>query len=851
MTLDELEKLWFAPSVIPFETPLNENGLQHGLLDGRFRCVLDRVNLDGNWEMLGAEETDWAKAIRADIPCTVYVPLMRAGLLPDLYKEKNVELARAACFRSWRFRKCFTLKNTMEHAVLSFEGVANECTVWLDGELLGRHAGAFGGPDFELDGLTAGEHLLEVLLDAIPDEPYMPEDGSDDFRCHEPHVRREFYTMVTPLINYGHHYVNLPSHGIWRSVYLKETMPAKLNVLAGAKNLANARRGIVDLFVTVEGMTPGAECTLNGEITPWNFEGKPLHFENLVSAQTQKGQFHLQVTVPDAKMWWPKGYGEPNLYNLRLRFDDERGAQGYYETRFGIRTVEMEETASRFRPINWYYAWRFVINGVPMPIHGQNWGMLDSTNEKTEADYARMLKLAEREHCNMLRVWGNGVIEISKFYEMCDEMGMMVFQEWPLSACSHYTRKLQLMHDTVVRNMLVLRNHPSIVLWCGGNELNYQKHQPTHNGIRMLGRIAYELDGTRPFHISEDWGGSFHEYPVFWGGKELEGQLSTKSIFLGEFGLAATPCYESVLHYLPEAEKIAWPPEKGSVMRYHTPMFDNSDDYERIARYAAEMMPLDSLEHFCLGSQLGQVVAIRHSCEYQRCGWPNDCTGVLHYKLNEMYPSISWGTVDCYSVPRMAHYFIENTYRPQHACLLMNTFKVRGKAAEWPVHVLDDQMVLKKAEWHVDVKAYDASLRLIKEQTYSGAELMGQNTRIGTFALDAEQTDTAPLMLYVRLTTPQGSSSTFYWLNFKDNPGGLMKLPRTELSAAWSSDYVTIRNTGRYPAVGVHFEGWEALRHGFVEDSFFWMEPGEERTLTIENPENHPLRLECWNADGK
>lgn len=847
--LDKLEKMWFDPAVIPFDTPLCEDGIQHDILDDRFMVPQATVDLDGMWELTNAEDADWENAIAAKVPGTIVSAFMAAGKLEDIRKEKNVDIARDLCFRSWKLRRTFKTERKLFKSMLSFEGVANECSVWLDGQLLGKHAGAFGGPDFVLNNLEAGEHWIEVLVNAIPNTLYQPENGGDDFRCHEPRVRNEFYTMVTPLMNYGHHYVNLPTHGIWRSVRLKETTPCYMDVLVGTKNRSNALNGIVDMYITVKGKICGEICSFNGEIVPVNFDGKSTHFETMVSRKKETESFHLQISIPEAQLWWPHDFGKPNLYHLRLRLDDNTGVQAYYETDFGIRSIEMEETRSRYCKSNWYYAWRFVVNGIPIPIHGENWGMIDATAQAGEKEYRRLLELAQQEHCNMLRVWGNGVIEIERFYELCDQMGIMVFQEWPLSSITHNKRKLQLMHDTVERNMIHLRNHSCIVLWCGGNELDYDATSPLHNGIRMLGRMAYELDGTRPFHISEEWGGSFHEYPVFWGGKDLEGQLATHTIFLGEFGLAAMPCYESVLQYLPDAERDKWPSEKGSVLRYHTPMFDNSDDLQRIMNYASEMMPLDSLEHFCLGSQLGQVVGVRHNIEFQRCGWPEDTTGSIHYKLNEMYPAVSWGAIDHYGVPRMVHYFIENACRPQYACLVVEAFNLKGKDIAFPVHLLDDNFQMKNKPWRVTVTAYDYLLRIIKRQTYTGQGSIMQNERIGMFELDKSQTESTPLLIHVELENNGKQSSTFYWFNFKEHPGCLMKLPRTELDAIWGENSVVIHNRGDVPAVGVHFDGWHALKNGMVEDNFFWLNPGETRTLAFQIPEHDNLRIACWNGE--
>lgn len=849
ITLDALEKLWYAPESTPFEAPLCEEGVVTLRLRPGFRPALFSMSLNGDWKMTESSCPDWENAYPAQIPTTVYKTLMDAGVIPDIYLEKNVELARPYCFKSWSFHRAFTLDRALKRAKLSFSGVANVCRVILDGELLGSHEGAFGGPDFVLENLQAGEHLLELQLEAIPDEPYFsPTDPEDSMiYSEEPIIREECLHTVTPLINYGWHYVNLPSFGIWRDVTLEEVLPTELSVFAAACDLAHAQRGEIDISVDMEHLVPDEHGCLSGEIHPVNFDTKPIHFDVPVTAKKEKQTFHLRMRIPEARMWWPIGYGEQNLYRMELRYDTVRGTQGFAEVRFALRTIEMEPVRLPCAN-NWVYAWKFVVNGVPFPVHGQNWGMMDSASETTRSDYRRMLLLAKNSHCNMLRIWGNGVVEQDFVYDLCDELGILVFQEWPLSAPTCATRSYTQLYEMVVRNMRMLRNHPSIAIWCGGNELDYQTDSPCNAILRMMGRLSYELDGTRPFHLSEDWGGSYHCYPVFWNKQPLERSLDLRTVFLGEFGLAATPCLDTVLHYLPEQERGIWPLPKDSAFRYHFPMFGNNEDYERIERYVAECAPLDSLEHFCMGSQLGQVIAVRHNCEFQRCGWPDRCTGVLHYKLNEMYPAVSWGAVDYYGVPRMVYYFMQDVFRPQHACLLFQRLECYGEAISLPVHLLDDTGAL--GEWKVTVSAWNEELKLVTQNVWSGVGAKNGSERIAVLKLTEEQTRSTPLLLHVRLDMPEGSHSTFYWMNFAKKPGCMLTLPRTELQTRWEDGRATVKNTGAVPAVGVHFLGWEALRETIMSDSFFWLDPGEETTVCYEYAGGLPaLRTAALNVD--
>jgi beta-mannosidase len=198
-------------------------------------------------------------------------------------------------------------------------------------------------------------------------------------------------------------------------------------------------------------------------------------------------------------------------------------------------------------------------------------------------------------------------------------------------------------------------------MWGGGNE-----HSGQGAVIEQIGRICLELDGSRPFHRTDPYGGSLHNYDVYWGRQPLDRNLSLTAPFIGEFGLSSPPNLESVLRYLPESERALWPPpDDGSFIR-HTPTYDRQH-LEIMRRYASEFADTDTMAGLITGMQLAQATGLRHTLELARTRWP-EATGVCFYKLTDVYPACAWATIDWYGVPKLAHCFIQDAYAPLHAC---------------------------------------------------------------------------------------------------------------------------------------------------------------------------------------
>lgn len=831
ISMDELDRESFKAGPSPLDSEALEIGLKEG--EGSHPEGAVALLLDGLWQMAEGGDPgqrlsgEWGDAIQARVPGSVHTALFEAGKIPDPKFGRNDAIAHDKSFNTYWYKTTFKRPQGAEGERLVFNGIAIRCSVWLNGELLGTHDGMFGGPAFDVSGVLQENNTLIVRIDPAP---------GDRTQWNNPEWRS---TVVFNNV-WGWHYSSIPALGIWRSVRI-EGSPA-VRMFHPFVATRDAQEGIVDICIDLKGKKAEWSGVLTGTIQPDNFEGKPFTFNHPIQSNQQESQVHLRMKVPDPQLWWPNDLGAQNLYRMKLSFvPDGGGIPDRFETTFGIRTVEMAPLPGG--PKSTQFNWTFVINKLPMFVKGTGWCTMDSSMDFSRERYNRLISLARQQHIQMFRGWGSGMPETDEFYDLCDRAGIMVLQEWPTAWDSHLVQPYDVLEETVRLNTLRIRNHPSLVMYGGGNESG----NPFGKAIDMMGKYSIELDGTRAFHRGEPWGGSIHNYNCYWGRQPLDHNLNMTASFIGEFGLACMPALESVLRYLPDGEKGQWPaPPEGS-LAHHTPIFNTAEDMSRLAQYSAYFMPDNTLENFITGSQLSQAVGVRHTLELARTRWP-DCTGALYYKMNDNYPAASWSCVDWYGVPKIGHYFFQDSFAPLHACVIFKTVNPLGTDCALPVFLLDDADQLAGRKWTVKIEAFDSNLHSVKAETFQGENSINRVRQLGELSLSARQTQTVPLLISSEVQVDgQLVDRTFYFVNYETKKGCLFELPKTRLNMQIHGNKVLVKNEGSLPAVGVNISRPGHLDTFTIDDNYFWLNPGESHSVTVNSSEG--LVLDAWNLE--
>ena len=838
-SLDEVDMALYKPGQSPIDIPAEIIELKKG--DKKFNPGSYYQSLDGTWQLIegGNEENrikgKWLNTIPAEVPGSIHSALVKAGKLPDPTLGKNQLIVRKESYKTWWMKKEFSRPQNSANLKLIFGGICNKSDIWLNGHKLGKHEGMFGGPEFDISGLIKDKNILIVKLEAIPEE------YSDGSKFNNPSWLK---TVVFNNV-YGWHYSTLPSLGIWRSVRIY-SQPI-VNIENPFISTKDAKNGIMDLVIKLNGTEKAWKGKLTARISPENFSDQEAdyYFEKEIK-QTDGGvkNLHFQFKIPNPKLWWPVDLGKQNLYKISLSIKSSKQEKDdVKDVVFGIRTIKMDPLPGG--PFHEKYNWTFVINGEPHFIKGTGWCTMDPLMNFSRERYDRFLSLAAMQHVQMLRGWGSGMPETDDFYDLCDRKGILVIQEWPTAWNSEKTQPFDVLEETVRLNTLRLRNHVSLAMWGGGNETGYPYTEP----INMMGKLSVELDGTRAFHRAEPWGGSLHNYDSYWGRQHLDKFINMKADFFGEFGLASFPVYESVQRYLPEKEKSIWPPEGNSAFAFHTPKFNTADDLDRLTQYANYFISKDAdMKEFIVGSQLSQAVGLRHTLENARTRWPY-CSGALYYKMNDNQPAASWSTVDWYGAPKIAHYIVQDAFEPLSVAVIFSSMLMAGTQYNLPVFLLDDANSLKDASWSVKVRAYNDKLELIKDPTkFNGYGSISSPKQLGSFNLSFKETESTPLLIVSEVhKNKKLVGRSFYWANYEYKKGCLFGLPETQLElTVIDKNTVKIKNRGSLSAVAVNVSCPGHLDTFTISDNYFWLDAGEEKTLTVNI--NEGLTVSAWNV---
>jgi hypothetical protein len=253
-----------------------------------------------------------------------------------------------------------------------------------------------------------------------------------------------------------------------------------------------------------------------------------------------------------------------------------------------------------------------------------------------------------------------------------------------------------------------------------------------------------------------------------------------------------------------------------------------------------------TLDQFILGTQLSQVVGLRHTLERARTMWPTSL-GTCYYKLTDVYPAAAWSTIDWYGTPKAAYYFVQDAYAPLHCCVRFDTLQFAGQSVLLPVYALDDTGALS-GSWTVSVRAYNESLQKIKQTDFAGSGAVNRVASLGNFTMTATETQSTPLLLVVDLK--QGGiilDRTFYFANYVASKNCLFNLPVTQVTAAAvGTDSVRITNSGAVPAVAVNLQSGNGDDKFLVSDNLFWLDAGETRTLWANDVSK--IQVSAWNS---
>lgn len=665
-----------------------------------------------NWRLLLAPNADVVKSnfdpttiaelesapylkLDATVPGCMELDLHKAGLAPDPYFGKNPLAYRQYENRHLWYYTTFDCDDlSVGQLFLQFDGIDTKANILLNGQRVGYADNMLIGHSFFVGGALKKRNELIVHI-----EPIMIAARSVEIT---PLNRTQYYNQASLAYRkaaYMFGWDIMPrfvSGGLWKPVYLVQKSDERLEQCYLYTVKINLEKKLANMTAFVEFKTDaddldGLRITVDGVCGDSCFhkEKRPYHvFEN------------IGIKLENAKLWYPKNYGEQPLYDVTFRL--WRGEELLDEKtfRFGVRVIELERTSTLDADGNGKFG--FIVNGKPVFCLGTNWVPLDAFPCRHKERLPAALALLEESGCNTVRCWGGNVYEDDAFYDFCDEKGIMIWQDFGMGCAIYPEMNEMFLMDLQKEAIAVvkrLRHHAALALWAGDNEIDtfYQawfnnKIDPNGNPAtrKILPEVVRNYDIARPYIPSSPYvdNVAFERRAKtpedhLWGPRDyFKGKYykGARSCFASEIGYHGCPSPESLKRFISEDQLYPVLNEKDQ----GTPEYlvhaasmdtDPTSPYAyRIPLMVKQVRTLfdreaDNLSDFSKQSQISQAEAKKYFIEKFRIGKPH-CTGIIWWNLLDGWPQVSDAVVDWYHCKKLAYHFIKRSQ--QQLCLMFD-----------------------------------------------------------------------------------------------------------------------------------------------------------------------------------
>ncbi len=433
-------------------------------------------------------------------------------------------------------------------------------------------------------------------------------------------------------------------------------------------------------------------------------------------------KFSTELTIKHPKLWYPNGMGEQNLYKIAVVV--EKGSQSKrLEANIGLRNIELNIAADSIGR-----AFEFLVNDQPVFMKGVNWIPADFFPTRIkEEQYRWLLQSCKDANMNMIRVWGGGIYEPDIFYDICDELGILVWQDFMYS-CALYPGDSIFMHNAEVEareQVSRLRNHPCLAIWCGNNEVkngwedwgwqaNYKPKHRTEIESDMhtlfdtlLAEIVTENDPYRPYVTSSPlwgWGhpecctqGDSHYWGVWWGELPFEMWEEKTGRFMSEYGFQSYPSMATIVSFTNDKERNL----NSAAMKKHQ---KHARGVQIINKALDQYFYIpEKFTDYVYLSQLVQAYGIGQAIEAHRRKQPH-CMGTLYWQLNDCWPVASWSSIDYYGRWKALQYEAKRQFEP----IILTTAPLQGN--ELPIYAINDSAKTIQASLQICLCNFDGSI---------------------------------------------------------------------------------------------------------------------------------------------
>ncbi len=613
--------------------------------------------------------------VPASVPGCVHTDLMAAGLLADPLVDENEPATAWVGRTDWRYRTSVQgperadFPSDVRHDLV-FAGLDTVAEVALDGTVLGTSANMHRSYRYDVtDLLTPGPH--ELTVDFTSAWSYTAAAAADHGGLPSAYAGSPFNLIRKMACSFGWDWGPATvTCGIWRPVALESWSVARMDRVRPLVGV-EAGRGRVTVHVDLQRAGPldGAPLTLHARVHGHGHDSR-------VSVDTTGDVASVELDVPDAVLWWPHDLGEPARYDLAVCLLRDNEVLDSWSRRIGLRDVRLDTSGDGTGR-----AFTLVVNDQPVFARGVNWIPDDPFPHRVDRPrYELRVRRAVDAGANLVRVWGGGIYEDDDFYDVCDELGVLVWQDF-LFACAAYPQEPPYDREVAAEaaeNVARLMPHPSLVLWNGNNE-NWWGWDDwgwrEQVGSRTWGRGFYldvlpdvvaRVDPTRPYWPGSPYSGSpdlrandpdhgpLHIWDV-WNDVDYLHYRSYRPRFVAEFGYQAPAAWATLAGSIHDDPLTA----SSTGLAAHQKALDGDAKLRRGLR--THFGVISSFDDWLYLTQVNQARALTVGVEHFRSQRPR-CMGTVWWQLNDCWPAVSWSLVDSGGRPKPAWYALRRSY---------------------------------------------------------------------------------------------------------------------------------------------------------------------------------------------
>ncbi|MFD1062354.1 glycoside hydrolase family 2 protein [Winogradskyella litorisediminis] len=771
------------------------------------------IELNKNWKFKKATDTLWQSAT---VPGNVFSDLLENKQIEDPFIGDNEKDVQWVSETDWEYKTTFLVsKETLQkkHIGLNFEGLDTYASVFLNDSLILKTNNAFRNFEVDVKPFLKPENELRILFEATSK---YEEREKEKLGYELPEGERIFARKAQ--FQYGWDWgPKLNTSGIWR--------PIKLVAWTDFK--------ITDVYIRTNKITDSvSDLTL--QLNQTNYFNENLNYEILVNdslikkaALPEYQPYDISFKIKNPKLWWPHNLGEPYLYNIKVMVKDGNEILDSVSTKYGIRDIKLVTEKDSIGE-----SFYFKVNGEPVYTKGANYIPQHSfQNQVTDAHYEKLLDDVVDANMNMLRVWGGGIYENDIFYDLCDEKGILVWQDF-MFACAMYPGDDAFLEDVkqeAIDNVKRLRNHASIALWCGNNEnsegwhrwgwqagrSDEEKEEIWNNYLKVFDSILPETvskyTNTDYWESSPKYGrgnpkykaeGDAHDWWIWHDAYPFEYLEENVPRFMSEFGFQSFPSYETI-KYINQNDSIEISSEGFKNHQKHIRGFQLIDEYMK----RNFPVPVND-EDYVYMSQLLQAYGMEIGFEAQRRSQPYNM-GTLYWQLNDCWPSVSWSSIDYFGNWKALHYKTKKAF----ADVLISSREQNETLKTW---IINDKLDVKSGILKSKIMTFNGNVLW----EFSKQVEVLKNTSTLVQEVDLKTIDFKKSKV-VLVSEFNGKTSYHYFINPKNLNLELSKL-KVEIAKAEDGFNITLSSSILEKDVFLYTN-----EKGHFSDNFFDILPNE------------------------